>query len=171
MKKVICVFLVVFIAFSANAEGTNNVKQTKQKTKEKSKEELILEKIGKMLDDTFFVFNATDMMVRGGGNMTLSYDCDVQVIKKTVISYLPFIGRAYYTSPDIQNSGLDFTLPMSDYYYKERKSGYKAGFKVHNGSDLMNFTFYISKTGYTTLTVGSTRRQSISFYGTFNERK
>ncbi len=88
--------------------------------------------------------------------MTLSYDCDVQVIKKNC----DFIFTLYWKgilvlSPDIQNSGLDFTLPMSDYYFKERKSGYKAGFKVHNGTDLMNFTFYISKTGILHLLLGA----------------
>lgn len=168
MKQLIYLITVLFIYTSAVAGEKG---KSKQETEEKSKEELILEKIGQMLTDTTFVFNATDMTIRGGGNMTLSYDCDVQVIKEKVISYLPFIGRAYYPSPDIENSGLDFTLPMRDYYFKARKSGYKAGFKVDNGPDLMNFTFYISKTGYTTLTVGSTRRQSISFYGTFNETR
>jgi hypothetical protein len=171
MKKLMC-FLLVFIQFAyLNARENTDLKSGNQKVSEKEKENAILEKIHSMLEDTTFVFNATDMMVRGGGNVNLGYDCDVQVNKEIVVSYLPFMGKAYSVSTDIENSGFDFTLPMQDYYYTERKSGYKAGFKVKNGSDHMNFTFFITKTGYTTLTVGSSRRQSISFYGTFNARK
>lgn len=171
MKTIVCIFIFLLGLAQLSASEINNRSHKNQKSKDKNKEENVIELIQEMLKDTVFVFNATDMMVRGGGNVTLGYDCDVQVKKEIVTSYLPFIGKAYNVSPDIKNSGLDFTLPMEDYYFQKKRNGFKAGFQVKNGFDHMNFTFYISKTGYTTLTVGSTRRQSISFYGTFNARK
>lgn len=171
MRKVLSVILVIVFFISVSASEKAKTKPGNQNSIDKEKEEAVLNLIHKMLQDTSFVFNATDMMVRGEGNVNLGYDCDVQVNKEIVTSYLPFIGKAYNISTDIQNSGLDFTLPLQDYYFQKKRSGFRAGFKVNNDFDHMNFTFYISKTGYTTLTVGSTRRQSISFYGTFNDRK
>ena len=169
MRKILSFILVIVLFISVSASEKSKTKPINQNLNDKEK--VVLNLIHEMLQDTTFVFNATDMMVRGGGNVSLGYDCDVQVNKEIVTSYLPFIGKAYNISTDIQNSGLDFTLPLQDYYFQKKRSGFRAGFKVNNNLDLMNFTFYISKTGYTTLTVGSTRRQSISFYGTFNDRK
>ncbi|PIF02040.1 MAG: hypothetical protein CR996_01960 [Draconibacterium sp.] len=160
------VMVLASISTSAQNESKNSRKHYREA--EKLRQQKIMEKVAKMLADTMFIYHATDMMVRGSGNMNIGYECDVQVRKIMVISYLPYIGRAYYKSFDIENSGLDFTLEMENYFYRKTKSGYKVGFKISNGSDLMNFTFFISATGYCTLTVGSTRRQSISYYGTID---
>lgn len=170
MKKNIVILLWFFLMFY-NVSGQEKSPITKRdgKIERTLEEKIIMEKIGKLLTDTAFMFNATDMMVRGGGNVNLSYKCDVQVKNEIVKSYLPFIGKAYYVSTDIQNSGFDFTLPLLDYHFNQNKSGYDAVLKVKNGTDLLNYNFYITKTGHATLTIGSTRRQSISFYGSISE--
>jgi len=170
MKKYIVILLWSFLMFY-NVSGQEKSPITKRdgKVERTLEEKIIMEKIGKLLTDTAFMFNATDMMVRGGGNVNLSYKCDVQVKNEIVKSYLPFIGKAYYVSTDIENSGFDFTLPMQYYHFNKNKSGYDAVLKVKNGTDLLNYNFYITKTGYATLTIGSTRRQSISFYGSISE--
>ncbi len=171
MKKILFLTLLLLEFSLLPATEKDKIKPQFQNTNSENDEAGIADQIQEMLKDTTFVFNATDMMVRAGGNVSLGYDCDVQVRKNMVISYLPYMGKAYYVSPDIRNTGLDFSLPMEDYYFIKRRKGYKAGFKVRNGYDQMNFTFYISNSGYVTLTVGSTSRQSISYYGTFNARK
>ena len=170
MKKnivtLLCLFLMIF-----NVSGQEKSPITKRdgKVEKTLEEKIIMEKIGKLHTDTTFMFNATDMMVRGGGNMNLGYKCDVQVKNEIVKSYLPFIGKAYYISTDTQNSGFDFTLPLQDYHFNQNKSGYDALLKVKNGTDLLNYRFHITKTGSATLTVGSSRRQSISFYGSISD--
>jgi hypothetical protein len=170
MKKnivtLLCLFLMIFSAFGQEKSPITKRDGKVEKTLE---EKLIMEKIGKLLTDTAFMFNATDMMVRGGGNMNLGYNCDVQVKDEIVKSYLPFIGKAYYMSTDAQNSGFDFTLPLQDYHFNQNKSGYEALLKVKNGTDLLNYRFHITKTGTATLTVGSSRRQSISYYGSISD--
>lgn len=170
MKTNFLILSWVFLMFF-NVSGQEKSQVTKQdgKVEKTLEEKIIMEKIGELLTDTAFIFNATDMAVRGAGNMNLSYKCDVQVKNEIVISYLPFIGKAYYVSTDIENSGFDFTRPIQNYHFNKTKSGYDAVLKVRNGNDLLTYNFYITKTGYTTLTVGSTRRQSISFYGTITE--
>lgn len=172
MKKIIVVMLLLFPMFY-NVSGQEKSTVTKKdgKVQRSLEEKIIMEKIGKLLTDTAFLFNATDMMVRGGGNVDLNYTCDVQVKNEIVKSYLPFIGKAYYvsTDTDVKNSGFDFTLPLQYYHFNKNKSGYNAVLKVKNGTDLLNYRFYITKTGCATLTVGSSRRQSISFYGSISE--
>ena len=170
MKKNIVILLLFFLMFY-NVSGQEKSPFSKKNGKVDRilEEKIIMEKIGKLLTDTAFMFNATDMMVRGGGNVNLSYKCDVQVKNEIVKSYLPFIGKAYYVSTDNQNSGFDFTLPLQDYHFNQNKSGYDALLKVKNGTDLLNYRFHITKTGSATLTVGSSRRQSISFYGSISE--
>lgn len=172
MKKNIVILLWFFLMFySVSGQEKSPITKTDAKVERTLEEKIIMEKIGKLLSDTAFMFNATDMMVRGGGNVNLSYTCDVQVKNEIVKSYLPFMGKAYYvsTDTDIKNSGFDFTLPMQYYHFKKNKSGYDAVLKVKNGTDLLNYNFYITKTGQATLTVGSSRRQSISFYGSISE--
>lgn len=172
MKKNTLILLSFFLIFS-NLYGQEKspIIKSDGKVEKTLEEKRTMEKIGKLLTDTTFMFNATDMMVRGGGNMNLNYKCDVQVKNEIVKSYLPFIGKAYYLSTDIdsKNSGFDFTLPMQHYHFKKNKSGYDAVLKVKNGTDLLNYKFYITKTGQATLTVGSSRRQSISYYGRISE--
>lgn len=172
MKKNIVILLSFFLMFyNVTAQKNSPITKRDGKADRNLEDKIIMEKIGKLLTDTAFKFNATDMLVRGGGNVNLSYECDVQVKNEIVKSYLPFIGKAYYvsTDTDIKNSGFDFTLPLQDYHFNQNKSGYDAFIKVKNGTDLLNYRFHITKTGSATLTVGSSRRQSISFYGSISE--
>lgn len=167
--NVLILFWVFLMFFNVSGQEKSLVAELDGKVKKTLEEKIIMEKIGKLLTDTAFMFNASDMLVRGGGNMNLSYKCDVQVKSEIVKSYLPFIGKAYYISTDIENSGFDFTRPIQHYHFNKTKSGYYAVLQVKNGNDLLNYNFYINKSGLTTLTVGSTRRQSISFYGSISE--
>jgi len=170
MKTNILILSWVFLMFfNVSGQEKSQVSKRDGKVEKTLQTKIIMEKIGELLTDTAFMFNATDMAVRGAGNMNLSYKCDVQVKNEIVISYLPFIGKAYYVSTDIENSGFDFTRPIQNYHFNKTKSGYDAVIKVRNGNDLLTYNFYITKTGCTTLTVGSTRRQSISFYGSISE--
>jgi hypothetical protein len=172
MKKNFVILLSLFLVF-CDVYGQEDSPYTKSdgKAEKTLEEKMIMEKIGKLLTDTSFMFNATDMIVRGEGNVNLGYNCDVQVKNEIVKSYLPFIGKAYYVSNDLdsKNSGFDFTLPIQHYQFKKSKSGYVAVLKVKNGTDLLNYNFYITKTGLATLTVASSRRQSISYYGSISE--
>jgi hypothetical protein len=48
---------------------------------------------------------------------------------------------------------------------KEKRKGYRVDVKVKKGMDNILFSFSISETGSTTLTVNSTNRQVITYYG------
>ncbi|HKI90031.1 MAG TPA: DUF4251 domain-containing protein, partial [Draconibacterium sp.] len=65
----------------------------------------------------------------------------------------------------------DFTLPIKNYIFKKDKNGYAVKFEVKNGQDNIKYNFNISENGYASLTVVSTNRQSISYFGTIEKPK
>ncbi len=154
--------------FSGFAQDTATEKKVETPANKKDFEKAIIET---MLENKDFVFNATDMMPRGGGNVNLGYDYDVQIKNDMMISYLPFIGISYNPVYGSHNSGFDFTQPITSYEVKEKRKGYRVEVEVKNNSDNLKYTFHITDTGSSTLTVASSKRQSIAFYGTIDPIK
>src|SRR5215203_7175000 len=68
-----------------------------------------------MLDSGRFVFIAQTMIPVGGTTRQLNGEYDVRVTKDSLITYLPYIGRAY-TGVYPGEEGINFT--SSDFAYK-----------------------------------------------------
>ena len=166
MKNIIFLLIFLIPPLIVNAQEDS---QKSRKEKKAEKEAKKAEKVKNLLNDKTFVFNATHMMPMGGGSMYLNYDYDVTVKNDTVVSYLPYFGRAYHVEYGARNLGFDFTQPVEEYKMEKKDDGYIVEFKVKNGMDVVNFTFHISELGYTTLNVNSTHRQAISYYGMIDE--
>ena len=58
-----------------------------------------------------------------------------------------------------------FDKPFETCDMEKAKKGYEVKVTVKNSNDRLDFSFYISENGSTTLSVSSTNRQSISYYG------
>jgi hypothetical protein len=58
-----------------------------------------------------------------------------------------------------------FKQPFETCDMEKTKKGYLVKVKVKNGNDRLDFSFHISETGTTTLSVSSVNRQAISYYG------
>jgi len=162
MKNIIFISVLLFSFLAVNAQEHSEKSRKDRKAEKEAKK---AEQIKTLLDDKFFVFNATHMMPMGGGSKYLNYDYDVTVKNDTVVSYLPFFGRAYHVEYGARNLGFDFTQPIEEYKKEKKDDGYLVELKVKNGMDQVNFSFHISELGYTTLNVNSTNRQAISYYG------
>src|SRR4030081_3269854 len=78
--------------------------QDPKKEKEAKKEAYIK----KLIDSQNFVFKAQTVLPLGGRSRQLTTDYDVKVTKGTVVSYLPYFGRAYSATPG-STGGIDFT--------------------------------------------------------------
>jgi len=135
------------------------------------KESLLKKEISQMIENRDFVFNATDMLPRGGGVVSLGYDFDVQIRNDLIISYLPFFGKSYNVNFGDHNTGFDFTGTVENFDIKKRKKGYKVNVEVKNAGDHLNYTFHIKYSGFATLTLASSKRQSISYLGTIDPIK
>lgn len=168
MKNII--FTVILLLSVAVVNAQNDTQKTRKERKAE-KEAKKAEKVKTLLESKTFVFNATHMLPMGGGSKYLNYDYHVTIKNDTVVSYLPFFGRAYHVEYGARNLGFNFTRPVEEYKMEKEEDGYLVEVEAENGMDRIYFTFHISKLGYTTLNVTSTNRQAISYYVMIEEIK
>ncbi|MEO8414552.1 MAG: DUF4251 domain-containing protein [Ginsengibacter sp.] len=149
-----CIMLAIF---SNDSFGQN-------KTSEKDNSQKISFK--NMVDSQQFVFVAqTASPLRGGfRNLTSSYD--VRVRKDTMISYLPYFGRAYTAPIDPAKSGLDFTSTNFSYTVTpNKKSGWNIVIKPKDKMEVQQYAFTVFDNGSASLNVTNTSKDPISFNG------
>lgn len=119
-----------------------------------------------------FVFKAQTVMPMSGGSRQLTTEYDVRLLGDSIVSYLPYFGRAYSASYGSGNGGIDFTSTKFDYKAKARKKGgWDITIKPQDAKEIQEMNFTISENGSANLRVTSTNRQPISFYGYVVRRK
>ena len=120
-----------------------------------------------MLDKKTFVFKAqsalpTSMALRylTGDNYSLSISGD------SLVSHLPYFGRAYSAPTPGASAGFNFTSKDFDFTTKTRKKGgWEVVIKPNDVSDVREFSLIIMKSGDATLRALSDNRQMISYDG------
>jgi hypothetical protein len=119
-----------------------------------------------------FVFTAQTMMPMGGMSRNLTSFYDVRVSPDTIVSYLPYFGRAYSAPIDPSKNALDFTSTNFDYKVSNRKKGgWDINIVSRDQPDNQRLSFAIFEDGSGTLQVTSNNRQPISYNGYVSERK
>jgi hypothetical protein len=112
-----------------------------------------------------FVFKAQTATPAKGGIRQLTSDYDLKIKGDSLISYLPYYGRAY-AGADLNEGGIQFTSTKFDYKMKAKsKGGWDITIKPKDTRDVNQMTLSISENGYSYLTVISNNRQTISFNG------
>lgn len=97
-------------------------------------------------------------------HLTSSYD--VTVKNDSLVSYLPYFGRAYQAPMDPSEGGIQFTSTQFSYEVNEdKKNSWNVSIKPTDQPDVQQFLFTIFDNGTATLNVTSTHRDPISFYG------
>ena len=114
-----------------------------------------------------FVFYVQTVMPMKGGSRHVTSGYELKVSPDTIVSYLPYYGRAYsagYGGSDA--GGYDFTSKKFNYSAKPgKKGGWEINIKptdVQNGPE---FDLSVSSDGYATLRANSSSRQPISYRG------
>ena len=119
-----------------------------------------------MVESQNYVFKAQTAMPMSGPTRQLTTDFDLKVTKQSIISYLPYFGRAYTAPMDPSKGGIQFTSKDFDYTLTPgKKDGWSVLVKPKDYRDVQQMTLSISSTGYATVQVTSTSRQPISFNG------
>jgi hypothetical protein len=151
LKKTVPVILVFGVAFASQEVLGQELSPAEVKIKIESKT---------------FVFQATSALPTGGRTRQFgANEYDVKVTPESVVSYLPYFGRAY-TAPIGGEGGIKFTSTNFEYTPAPgKKESWDLLIKPKDYSDVQQLFFTISKNGYTTLQVISSNRQPISFYG------
>jgi hypothetical protein len=102
----------------------------------------------------------------GGRSRQLTSDYDLKITKEEVVSYLPYFGRAYSSTPGAPG-GLEFTSKDFDYTIKENKkdNGWDIMIKPKDTQQARELYLTAFKNGSANLQVSSNDKQNISFTG------
>jgi hypothetical protein len=113
-----------------------------------------------------YTFKARTAMPTSGSTRQLTSDYDFTVSHDSVISYLPYFGRAYVAPIGKTDNGLNFTSTKFSYNVKEsKKGGWTIEIRPKDADDVQMVTLNVSKNGYGTLHVNSRNRQAIAYTG------
>jgi hypothetical protein len=70
-----------------------------------------------------FTFKARTVLPMTGGSRPLSTEYDMRFLGDSIVSYLPYFGRAYTATLGSETGGIEFTSTKFDYKSKARKKG------------------------------------------------
>jgi hypothetical protein len=167
-NKPALLFLLGCLTFNISAVIAQSTPPTAPQDKQAAKKALIKS----LIDSQRYVFQAQTAMSMGGHVRQLTTDYDVTVGKESVVSYLPYFGRAYSAPIDPSQGGIQFT--SKDFSYSAvpgKKGGWSVLIKLRDAGDVQQMSLNISDEGYTTLQVINVSKQPISFNGVIVPRK
>jgi len=119
-----------------------------------------------------FVFKAQTALPSSGSSRQLTSDFDLRVSKDTVVSDLPYFGRAYSAPLNPSQSPLQFTTTEFNYKVTDRKKGgWTITITPKDQQDPKQFTLTIFDNGSASAVVTSYNRQPISFNGYVTEKR
>ena len=119
-----------------------------------------------------FIFHPQTALPTSGRSRTLTSDYNLRIMPDSLVSYLPYYGRAYSTSYGAGEGGFNFTSIKFDYAASPgKKNGWTISIKPKDVSDFREFSLSLSDNGYGTLQAFTNNRQPISFTGYITEIK
>lgn len=122
--------------------------------------------VAKMVNDHSFIFVAERMDPLRGRSRILTSSYDVRVNNDSLVSYLPYFGRAYSAPIDPSNVGTQFTSTNFTYQGNEVKNNqWRISIVPKDVQSIQELVFTIFDNGNTTLNITSTSRDQISYSG------
>lgn len=161
MKQIFITGILILsvLTLSAQEEMTRKEKKAARKAEQIAQTKALIE-------SNAWQFDATQMLPTQGKSRNLTTSYSVVVKDGQVDSYLPYMGRAYRAEYGSTDSPMTFKAEIQDFSVEDwKKDGWIVKFGAKNKSDRLDFTFTITNTGSATLSVNSTDRQNISYYG------
>jgi len=136
--------LATLIFFGINAEA-----QKLDKAKAKS-----------IVESKRFVFKAQTVSPLGAASRQLTSEYDVRVLGDSLVSYLPYFGRAFIAPNPGEPGGINFTSTNFEYKAKpKKKGGWEIAIKPNDTKDVRQLLLSITESGYASLNVTSNNRQ------------
>jgi len=117
------------------------------------------------------VFVPNTMIPLRGGSKTLTSFYQLAVSKDSLVSYLPFIGRAY-NAPLPGENEFDFTSTSFDYKIKDhKKNGWDITIKPKDHASVQQFILRVFDNGSASLNVTSLNRDPVSYSGHISDHR
>lgn len=122
--------------------------------------------IKSLIDTKHFVFKVQTIFPAGGAVRQTNGEYDLKILGDSLVSYLPYFGRAYSAPAPGEGGGYNFSSSDFQYLSKtRRKGGWEIVIKPKDVKDFREFFLTLSEKGYGTLRALSNNRQAISFSG------
>lgn len=130
--------------------------------KKKNKEEAIKE----LVKSGNYKIEVSIAYPRGGKSVPLTSSYSLEVRNDSVISYLPFYGRAY-SIPYGGGDGLNFKASLDEYEveYNSKKERFEVKMRARTNEDTFRFNLDIFFNGSSMIDVNMQNRESISYSG------
>jgi hypothetical protein len=155
-KAVAKIFFIVLILVIANTAGAQP-DQSSVKSSVESKQ---------------FIFHAQTALPSSGRSRQLTPEYDVRIFPDSLVSNLPFYGRAYSAPYGSGDGGFHFTSTKFEYTATPgKKRGWDITIKTKDVTDFREFSLSLSDDGYGTLQALSNNRQPMSFTGYITQIK
>lgn len=149
-------FLILFIAMSTHFTIAKGTKKEQQR-----------EEIKEMVQKGSYVFEAQTALPMNGKQISLTSEYTFAVRGDSIESYLPYFGRAYSPEMGLNGGGIKFHEKIESIKVKQndRKGQYMIIAVVKTENEQYTATLNIGYSGYSSLSISSLKRQSISFFG------
>lgn len=137
----------------------------KEKREQKAKE------IKELIDSKRFTIDVNRAIPMRGRTINLTSPYSLEMRGDSVISYLPYFGRAY-SVPYGGGDGLRFEKSITDYQASFNKKGTaQIQFRARSDDDTYAFNMQVFSNGSATINVSPVNRQSITFHGELAPKK
>ena len=124
------------------------------------------EDLSSAIDSKHYIFKARTALPMSGRSRQLSSEYDIRITGDTLVSYLPYFGRAYAAPMDPSRGGIQFTSVKFEYdVVKREKGGWNIRLRPQDVKEVREFILTVSAEGYGSLQATSINRQPISFNG------
>ncbi|WP_321373504.1 DUF4251 domain-containing protein [uncultured Draconibacterium sp.] len=162
MKRILLLSFLILAIVVTNAQD----EKLSRKERKAQREAKLTEQTKQIIEANAWQFDATRMLPSSGKSRNLTTAYSVVLKDNEVDSYLPYFGRAYAAEYGSSDSPMTFKSPVENLSVEDgKKGGYIIKFSAKNKNDRVDYTFNVSSTGSTSLSVNSTNRQHISYHG------
>jgi hypothetical protein len=125
--------------------------------------------VKQQVESRHYVISVNQMSPAGGASRHLTSSYSLTVRGDTVVSFLPYLGRAY-SVPYGGGKGLNFEAPVEEYDLSfDAKGSARISFRTRSEGDTYLYRIRIFNNGSADIHVTANNRQAIRFYGTMDE--
>lgn len=156
-SKILLLFVVISAAILLSGCATSEEKAAQMAE--------LSAKVTNALNNRDYKIAIDRMYPMRGGSRHVSFGYSVEVRNDTLISYLPYFGRAYNV-PYGGGKGLNFTAPIGSYQEFMKRNGQRhIEIGVSNEEDTYFYTIEVFDNGNSMVDVRSRQRERISYSG------
>ena len=161
--QIISAFLILsFLSFQCSSSKKTGTQTAKLNSAD----------VENMVSNKNFIFVAERVNPLRGMTRNLTSEYDVMIFKDSLVSYLPYFGRAYQAPINPNEGGIQFTSTDFSYATNSTKNkSWMVSVKPRDNRDIQELSFNIFDNGTATLNVTSLNIDPISFTGYVKRNK